>query len=347
MSWIEKGWYNNSKLNYVLLPLTCVFWLLSLIRKRLFNLGVFNQVNNQLPVIVVGNISVGGTGKTPFVIYLVELLKQQGYKPAIVSRGYGAKVDKQLPFPRLINADMPTELSGDEPKLLYLRTNCPVVISPSRVDAIDYVKNTTDANIVISDDGLQHYKMARDIEIVLLDAIRMFGNGWLLPVGPLRELPARLNSVDLTIVNSGSFSSTPSAKQLANKQPDYTLSASAPYNLIEPNLTLPKATQDTQVDVHLVSGIGNPERFLNTVESMGYKVNSTLWYPDHHHFTVSDFDQLEQDALVLMTEKDAVKCRAFARKNWFALPISAQISASVESEIIQLVTQLLPNAQSR
>ncbi|MCL4163510.1 UNVERIFIED_CONTAM: hypothetical protein GTU68_061010, partial [Idotea baltica] len=305
MNWIERGWYNASKLNLVLLPLTILFWLLSSTRKLLFILGIKKQIPSPLPVIVVGNISVGGTGKTPFVIYLVELLRKQGFNPAIVSRGYGADQSDETPFPRLVTQELPINLSGDEPKLLYLRTQCPVVIGPDRAQAVQFVKDNTNADIVISDDGLQHYKMARDIEIVLLDAQRMFGNGWLLPVGPLRELPSRLKTVDLTLVNSGSYSE-----------------ASEAYNLVTPTEKL-ITNHSSNCKVNLISGIGNPQRFYTTVESMGYQVASTRWFADHHHFTVSDFTGFGSDDIVLMTEKDAVKCQAFAQKNWFVLPISA------------------------
>ncbi len=339
MNWIERGWYNASKLNFILLPLTGLFWLLSSIRKLLFKLGIKQQVRSELPVIVVGNISVGGTGKTPFVIYLVELLQQQGFKPAIVSRGYGANKHsdngQDLPFPRLVSSEIPTNLTGDEPKLLHLRTQCPVVIGADRAKAVQFVDDNTDANIVISDDGLQHYKMARDIEIVLLDAQRMFGNGWLLPVGPLRELPSRLKSVDLTLINSGS------AVVDTHNEKDYQLSADMAYNLLNPASKLAVNNNGKQGNkVHLVSGIGNPQRFLTTAESMGYQVESTLWFADHHQFSPADFDKFTRDDIIVMTEKDAVKCQAFAKENWFVLPISAVISNKVEQQLIELIKQL-------
>jgi tetraacyldisaccharide 4'-kinase len=342
MNWIERGWYNASKLNFILLPLTALFWLLSSIRKWLFKLGIKQQVASPLPVIVVGNISVGGTGKTPFVIYLVELLRKQGFTPAIVSRGYGADKSDDVPFPRLITQELPIHLSGDEPKLLYLRTQCPVVIGPDRSQAVQFVKDNINADVIISDDGLQHYKMARDIEIVLLDAQRMFGNGWLLPVGPLRELPSRLRSVDLTLVNSGSKKVNLSNTAVdANNQTDYQLSADVAYNLFNSTEKLTnELLANTSGKVHLVSGIGNPQRFLTTVESMGYQVKSTRWFADHYDFSESDFEGFNTDDIVLMTEKDAVKCQAFAQKNWFVLPISAVISPKIELKIIELIKGL-------
>lgn len=348
MNWIERGWYNGSKLNFVLLPLTVLFWIVSGVRKWVFKFGITKSISSPLPVIVVGNISVGGTGKTPFVIYLVELLRRQGFEPAIVSRGYGADKSEGVPFPRLVNQELPVGLSGDEPKLLYLRTQCPVVIGSDRAKAVQFVKDNTNANIVISDDGLQHYKMARDIEIVLLDAKRMFGNGWLLPVGPLRELPSRLQSVDLTVVNSGSDSVDNSEKleiqngysqrghsEKGHSQKEYQLSADIAYNLLTPSLKLNSKTK-----VKLVSGIGNPQRFITTVLSMDYQVDSTHWFADHHHFTACDFECFNSEDIILMTEKDAVKCQGFAQVNWFALPISAVISEHVELKLKDLINGL-------
>ncbi|MBU2916515.1 tetraacyldisaccharide 4'-kinase [Psychrosphaera sp. F3M07] len=333
MNWIERGWYSASKLNFILLPLTVLFWLLSSVRKWLFKLGLKQTIQSPLPVIVVGNISVGGTGKTPFVIYLVELLRQQGFEPAIVSRGYGADKNDDVPFPRLVTPELPVNLSGDEPKLLSLRTQCPVVIGSDRAQAVQFVKDNTRANIVISDDGLQHYKMARDIEIVLLDAKRMFGNGWLLPVGPLRELPSRLQTVDLTLINSGS--ETTEEHDQTKTEKDYQLSAEIAYNLLTPSLTL-----STNTKVKLVSGIGNPQRFLSTALTMGYQVDNTLWFADHHLFKAQDFERFNPDDIILMTEKDAVKCRAFAQDNWYVLPISAVISKQVELKLLELINDL-------
>ncbi|MDU0114701.1 tetraacyldisaccharide 4'-kinase [Psychrosphaera aquimarina] len=333
MNWIERGWYSASKLNFILLPLTVLFWLLSSVRKWLFKLGLKQTIQSPLPVIVVGNISVGGTGKTPFVIYLVELLRQQGFEPAIVSRGYGAEKSNDEPFPRLVTPELPVNLSGDEPKLLYLRTQCPVVIGSDRAQAVQFVKDNTRANIVISDDGLQHYKMARDIEIVLLDAKRMFGNGWLLPVGPLRELPSRLQTVDLTLINSGS--ETSEEQDQAKTEKEYQLAAEIAYNLLTPNLTL-----STNTKVKLVSGIGNPQRFLSTALTMGYQVDDTLWFADHHQFKAQDFERFNLDDIILLTEKDAVKCRAFAQDNWYVLPISAVISKQVELKLLELINDL-------
>ena len=333
MSWLVTAWYKGGKLNYLLAPLSLLFWLISSVRRLLFRVGLKKQNKFSVPLIVVGNISVGGTGKTPFVIYLVELLKQQGFKPAIVSRGYGAKQDKNSPFPRLVTGDSDVVLSGDEPKLLAISAKCPVVIDSNRSAAVNYAIEQTDCDLIISDDGLQHFAMSRDLVFVLLDHNRMFGNGWLLPVGPLRELPRRLKRADLVLENWG-FSNSLKQGQ------DYILSAQNAANLFDSHTMLKQGTQ-----VHLISGIGNPERFQNTVLGLGFDIVSTHWLPDHHPFIMEDFSQYQQNDIVLMTEKDAVKCKELVAQddnliktaNWYVLPIEAVISKNVEQKILALI----------
>lgn len=272
MNWLERSWYNKAYWSYLLAPLTVLFWLISVTRRSLYRLGISKQNKFPTPVIVVGNITVGGTGKTPFVVYLIELLKQQGFKPAIVSRGYGAKENKALPFPRLVTSDTEVKYSGDEPKLLAMKTQVPVVISPNRSEAVSYINQHTDCDVVISDDGLQHYAMARSMEVVLLDQQRGLGNGWLLPVGPLRESKQRLQSVDIVLQNSG-FSD--------DAELDYRLVSSAPYHISDSALQ-----HNPNKKVHLISGIGNPQRFMDTAIGMGLEVSSCKWLPDHHNFTL-------------------------------------------------------------
>lgn len=329
MNWLERSWYKQAYWSYLLAPLTLLFWFVSLLRRLGYRLGLSKQNKYNLPVIVVGNISVGGTGKTPFTVYLVKLLQEHGFKPAIVSRGYGSEQSAEAPFPRVVTADMPVSLSGDEPKLLAMKTGVPVVIAPKRSEAVALLARDFDCDVVISDDGLQHYAMARDVEIVLLDKQRGLGNGWLLPVGPLRESASRLKSVDLVVENAGFSEQT---------DLDYCLKPSLPYQINETHKIL-----DPNAQVHLISGIGNPQRFLDTANGVGLNVASTSWLPDHHKFTTTDFADYSGQDIVVMTEKDAVKCVGLTpdidTSNWYVLPIEASISSSVEQQIINKIQQ--------
>lgn len=363
MSWIESAWYRKTSVTgegkhwadhllWLLLPFTLLFWLVSAIKAMLYKRAIKEVYRAPVPVIVVGNISVGGTGKTPFVIYMATKLKEKGYGVGIVSRGYGAvKSLKEFEnssslnydydydegtfaFPRYVNEINDAKLTGDEPKLLAMRTRCPVYISPSRKDAIEALLENHTVDIVISDDGLQHYQMARDLEIVLIDGNRMHGNGRLIPMGPLREPISRLNNVDISVVNNGYLSALDMTSPIAQ---DYTLDATELVSFNGDKIDINNETRR----VHLISGIGNPQRFEQTAIDTGLNVVSRLWFPDHHNFVEADFDAVKginpKTDIVVMTEKDAVKCNGFASKHWFMLPIDARISPSLDQSIDNLI----------
>lgn len=331
-----NAWYQSKWWLWLFFPLAVLFWSISTLRRIAYQKGWFASYRSKVPLIVVGNITVGGTGKTPFVITLVELLKSQGYQPAIVSRGYGAKDDSACPFPRYVNRLEEIALTGDEPKLIANRTGCPVIIDPNRSAAVRYAENLSGIDVIISDDGLQHYKMARDIEIVLVDGDRKFGNGFVLPMGPLRETTARLSSVDFTVINSGLVE-----KPIANLTPDYRLEFDHLFH-IQSNEKLPiieaiNAEGKNPAKAVLVSGIGNPQRFESTVKKAGFTISKTFWFPDHHKFTAADFETILEEKsseMIIMTEKDAVKCKSFAKANWYSLPISAILSKSLQESIL-------------
>ena len=249
----------------------------------------------------------------------------QRLRPGIISRGYGVK----LMAPRLVKpADSPSE-SGDEPVLLAQRSGCPVVIFPDRVEGGQFLLANTDCDIIICDDGLQHYALKRDLEIVLIDASRGLGNGFLLPAGPLREGRWRLAQADVVLCN-GELTD----RQLATcSQGSFMLRASAPEPLLSNS---PQLAPD--MAVQLVSGIGNPQRFLHTVQQLGYRIAGTHWFADHHPFTADDLAQIPTP--LLMTEKDAVKCRAFAKTQWYSLPVQAVLPSEVETFIIERVNTL-------
>jgi tetraacyldisaccharide 4'-kinase len=321
MNSLERSWYQPFGWSWLLLPLSLLFAVLSASRRWLFKVGFKVSHRMPVPVIVVGNITVGGTGKTPITLWLCEYLQAQGLKPGIVSRGYGVK----LTSPKLINlqTDSPATV-GDEPFLLASRSGCPVVVCPDRVAAAKLLHATSGCNIIISDDGLQHYALVRELEIILLDGSRGIGNGLLLPAGPLREDVWRLKNADLVLANSGASDLAPWT---------FELQAEPARSLSEDSKKLPAGSQVT-----LVSGIGNPSRFTRSAAQMGYHSRSAHFFADHYAFSAADFADLPGP--ILMTEKDAVKCRAFAGPDWFYLPVIARLPQPAIDVIADKLQQL-------
>ncbi|MDX3775181.1 tetraacyldisaccharide 4'-kinase [Chromatiaceae bacterium AAb-1] len=316
MRWIERCWYSGNKGYLLLLPLSWLYWVVIRLRAWAYRTGMKQSYRVNVPVIIVGNITVGGTGKTPFTLWLCDYLQQQGLRPGIISRGYGAEVSA----PKQVDAGAAASEVGDEPLLLAQRSGCPVVVCRNRVAAAEYLLAHNQADIIISDDGLQHYRLQRALEIVLVDGTRGFGNGWLLPAGPLREPASRLKRVDIMVSNTEPFAG---AHGLMALKPGKALSLSGDEQLLPP------------AEVTLVAGIGNPERFRRTALQAGFQIKDCYFFADHHRFSAAELSHIEGP--VLMTEKDAVKCRAFARHNWFSLTVDAQIS----DDIKQLLTEKL------
>jgi tetraacyldisaccharide 4'-kinase len=265
-----------------------------------------------VPVIVVGNISIGGTGKTPVIQALASHLMQRGYRPGIISRGHGAR---QQTFPARVPASANPQQYGDEPALLAHSTSCPVVIDPDRVRAAHYLLETTDCNLILSDDGLQHYRLARDIEIIVLDGERGLGNGHCLPAGPLREPAARLAEGALLLCNGCENDAVPTASvmQLASRQWRHLQSGRTQ--------AVTKALPFSKV--HAVAGIGNPQRFFNTLESLDLTIESHA-FPDHHAFTPDEL-AFNDELPIVMTSKDAIKCQAWANPRIWVLDVQAQL----------------------
>ncbi len=329
---IEAIWYqhDSSLLFYLLLPLSALFCFISKHRRKR---AESRQVHLNIPVIVVGNINIGGTGKTPLVIRLTELLRDKGYKPAIITRGYKGTSSK---WPLLVKPTTPTQLAGDESKLMSIRTNVPVIAGADRVADIHYVLANTDCNIIISDDGLQHYRMGRDMEIAVIDAQRRFGNGHCLPAGPLRELPTRLQECDFLITNgkpaSIDFSLHPSLK-------DESIMQVSGRQLINITTNEKKPITDFE-SVNVVTGIGNPQRFINTLEISGLNIKSQSLFPDHHHFVANNFS-LNSDRPILMTEKDAVKCTELGLENCWYLPVDATLERTFELNFLNKISKVI------
>ncbi|MDO6711797.1 tetraacyldisaccharide 4'-kinase [Aliiglaciecola sp. 2_MG-2023] len=321
MTFIEKVWFDNlpqyQLVKWVLLPLTCLFWLLSGLRRAGYKLGWLKSHKIPVPVIVVGNISVGGNGKTPLVVYLAKWLTEQGYKPGILSRGYGGNASL---FPSSVDFESDVNRVGDEPLLIKRRANCPVVIDPKRPRGAKYLVDKHQCNVVICDDGLQHYALQRDIEIVVIDGARKHGNGWLLPMGPLREKQSRLKTVDFVINNSGS--PIPPEIPMEIKSGDFI-------NVKDGNQH--KAVADFNEPITAIAAIGNPQRFYNLLAHLQVPVKQHISFLDHYQFKQLDFP----NGTIVMTEKDAVKCRDIAKDSWWFLPIYAKLPESFTQQLKQ------------
>jgi tetraacyldisaccharide 4'-kinase len=322
MAVIETFWYRIRPAHLVLYPASLLFGAVVAARRALYALGLLRSERVPVPVIVVGNVSVGGTGKTPLVLWLAQLLRQHGWSPGIVTRGYGGSTAIQEVGP---GAD-PAQ-AGDEPVLLAQRSGCPVWAGRRRAQAARALLGTHPAcNVLISDDGLQHYALARDLEIAVVDGERRFGNGLLLPAGPLRESVRRLESVHAVVINGG-----PVVAKLRARQYGMQLSGARLVNLRDPSRAVgPEAFAGTIVDA--VAGIGNPSRFFAHLRALGLSVRPQP-FPDHFAFSADDL-AFARDGPVVMTEKDAVKCRAFAQPNHWYLPVEAQVDAELGRDLI-------------
>jgi tetraacyldisaccharide 4'-kinase len=309
--WPDRVWSSLNPLSILLLPLAAVFAMLAATRRALYRTGILRSRCFDIPVIVVGNITVGGTGKTPLVIWLAAHLRQQGWHPGIVSRGYGGRARQ---WPQQVRADSDPAAVGDEAVMLAATTGCPMSVGPDRPAAVEALLQHTDIDIIISDDGLQHYALARDLEIVVIDGERRLGNGLLLPAGPLREPPSRLASADIVVANGqsgeGEFAMTLSRPSVRSLHDDR-----------------PAAIGDfAGREVHAVAGIGNPQRFFDLLQRAGLQVNPHP-FPDHHAFRAQDLI-FPSGLPVLMTEKDAVKCRRLPCKRCWVVHVDARPDAS-------------------
>ena len=335
--WLQKQWKGYSIWHLFLLPFSIIFLLLSSARKQLFRFGVLKSHKLPVPVIVVGNISVGGTGKTPLVIWLANQLKQKGFKPGVVSRGYGGSANDVT---EVFAHSMPNEV-GDEPLLIAKHLDCPVFVGLNRVDAcMALLEGHPDVNVIISDDGLQHYRLQRDIEIAVVDSQRGFGNALLLPAGPLREAKSRLNKVDAIVMTNAHQQSSIKTTFLA---PVFEMEfAGDVFISLFDGISKYKAGFFNGKSLVAVAGIGNPKRFFEDLTKMGL-VFEQKSFPDHHAYTPQDLSPFAGKT-ILMTEKDAVKCEQFVKGNaqydiWM-LPVSANIVDGLNKLVLQKLATL-------
>jgi tetraacyldisaccharide 4'-kinase len=327
MQWLINSWYQPQPIRWLLWPLSLLFKAVLKLRTGLFRLNILKQHYLAVPVIIVGNITVGGTGKTPFVIWLAKQLQQAGYRPGIISRGYGGHAEY---YPQNVMADSDPMIVGDEPIIISRHTMCPMVVAPDRVAAGISLLKQYDCNVIIADDGLQHYALGRDIEIVIIDGQRQFGNQLCLPAGPLREPMSRLNKIDFIVENH--------SENTANHT--MTLSQLDAVNLTDRTKKRTLSSFKGQT-VHAIAGIGNPQRFFEQLSSQGLSLISHI-FDDHHPFIAEDIEFNDQKA-ILMTEKDAVKCQHFADNNTWYIPIEASISGKLDQHILQKLAGIIPH----
>jgi len=321
---LTRTWLSRGLAAWLLWPISLVFGAIIAIRRCLFKVGVFEQTRLPVPVIVVGNIYVGGTGKTPLVIWLSRQLREQGFVPGVISRGYGGDASRVVE----INAQMSPDDIGDEPLLILQRAGVPLVVGRNRVSAARALLNAhPEVNVIISDDGLQHYALDRDIEILLFDE-RGIGNGWLLPAGPLRESVTR--RFDFRVLNGlESVGENSFSMQLVGQHAEQLINRANTKALKE----LPE-----NLSIAAAAGIGNPERFFTMLKQLGVNVQEHIALPDHFDYSSNPFESLKVD-IILITEKDAVKC---SRRNGLAddprlwvVPVEAAIAGPFSEHLVE------------
>ncbi|HEX7954032.1 MAG TPA: tetraacyldisaccharide 4'-kinase [Burkholderiales bacterium] len=323
MAFLDRHWYRLSWLSLLLLPLAAAFGSVVAVRRALFRAGILASHRMPVPVIVVGNITVGGTGKTPLVLWLSDFLRSQGYAPGIVSRGYGGRGQTMA-----VRPGTAADVAGDEPVLLAQRSRCPVWIGRDRVAAAQALLAVNPAcDVIISDDGLQHYRLQRDVEIAVTDGSRGIGNGLPLPAGPLRENAGRLAHVDALVVNGDGVAPVSNVPAFP-----MTLEGSVFRNLLNPEF-LQQAAAFHGKRIHAVAGIGNPARYFDHLRRLGLSFAAHA-FADHHAYTQADLEFDESDAII-MTEKDAIKCMRFARENHWVMPVDACVDPRLGRLILE------------
>ncbi|MBI5438766.1 MAG: tetraacyldisaccharide 4'-kinase [Nitrosomonadales bacterium] len=356
MHGLQHYWHRITPLLLILFPVSLLFRLLVALRRALYRSGILPSQKLAVPVIVVGNVSVGGTGKTPLTLALAQQLIQRGRHPLIVSRGYGGAAQQ----PQQVETNSNAQQVGDEPLLMARRNLCPVWIGKDRAAAAQAALQAhPQCDVVLCDDGLQHYRLQRDVEVAVVDGARGFGNGFMLPAGPLREPVSRLRTVDAVVVNGGndmplnSLSSVqaeivearadtapcPSTSSGRTVKNDHRyamrLSGKTFYNLLNPTQT---ATADHfhALNNHAVAGIGHPQRYFEHLQAMGISFMPHA-FPDHHPYLETDLAFTGCDA-ILLTEKDAVKCAAFADARYWVLRVDAEIDITLIDHILRKIT---------
>ena len=326
--WLQRAWYQDSWLLRAFRPLSYLYTRVAQQRRAGYLTGQKVAWKATVPLIVVGNITVGGTGKTPMILWLIEHCQQRGLRVGVVSRGYGAKPPS---FPWQVTAEQSAAEAGDEPLLIVQRTGVPLYIAPDRPAAVQALLAEHAVDLILSDDGLQHYALGRDLELLVIDAVRGLGNRHCLPEGPLREPAERVSSVDAVLLNGAVSDSSDGF--CFHLQPDALVR-------IADGAVLPLTQLPAGQRVHAVAGIGHPQRFFSTLERLQWQPIPHA-FADHAQYS-AELLQFEPKLPLLMTEKDAVKCRAFAASDWYYLRVSAQPSAHFSAWLDEQLERLLP-----
>lgn len=317
-------WRERTPVSWLLYPVSLLFRLLVKLRRQAYQCGLLRTWRSPVPVIVVGNITVGGAGKTPLVIALCGLLSMRKLRVGIVTRGFAGRATQQ---PVMVKAESDPALAGDEAVLLAIRCMADVVACKSRVLAVRHLLSLGGYDVILSDDGLQHYALDRDFEIAVVDAGFGFGNEFCLPAGPLREPVARLSTVDI-VVYSGTD----------RQQPGYFLSGEKLINVADPAKTMSLASLRGE-HVHAVAGIAAPDRFFRSLRAQGLQVKEHP-FPDHAAFSRSDFE-FDDDLPVILTEKDMVKCTGYGLLNCWYLPVDVVFDDAMQDELNSLMNKLI------
>ena len=336
---IESTWYGDSRLRWVLMPLTWLYAIVTSLRRALYSAGVLPVKQFDVPVIVVGNITVGGTGKTPIAIWLAKSLRHAGWLPGIVSRGYRGTVG---PEPVLVDADSDPAIVGDEPIMIAAESRCPVVVHPDRVAAVRMLV-AGGANVIVADDGLQHYRLGRDVEIAVVDGARGLGNGMLLPSGPLREPAGRLSAVDIALVQGGGEDVPPAGMPEGVLSRRFRLRGSTVGRL---DGSAVRSLDDfAGATVCAIAGIGHPERFFRMLECHGIDVRRRP-LPDHAVIEQRDLET-DHGVPVFMTAKDAVKCRALDTTNCWQVGVDVEFENGAGESLMETIIQAIESVESR
>ncbi len=323
----EGIWYRRGHpLSTLLLPLSWLYCLVARMRRLAYRRGWLPSHRVPVAVIVIGNLTVGGTGKTPLVLWLTGFLRRRGYNPGIATRGYGGSSEA---WPRMVTAASDPREVGDEAVLLARRSGCLVVAGPDRVAAARELIALGGCDIIVTDDGLQHYRLRRDLEILVVDGSRGFGNGRCLPAGPLREPVSRGRLVDLSVCNGGGCDEGWQMRLVPGRL----------VNLRNPELSREVAALAGR-RVTAVAGIGNPGRFFALLRDHGLHLDERP-YPDHHRFGAADAASWPRQPVV-MTEKDAVKCGSFAGEDYWYVPVTAQMDPLFEQVLAERLATLAP-----